>query len=170
MKYADSSVISMRDSLPRETVSRQLSKFIELGGMRQALVLTDRTSAQLKNSGALRLVENEEVSSLILKYWQKITETNGSLERYMIYRNDSRALLFKLWVMPSVYVAGTDNDPVLVKEMKVIDPDPNKWRELTNLMVMCKSITSNALMKDLEEQLEIARTLIRLIRKKYHLK
>jgi hypothetical protein len=64
---------------------------------------TDRTSAQLKNSGALRLIQNEKVTTSILEYWNGIEVSRflqdralGFLNRTIEYRNkllDSRYFL-----------------------------------------------------------------------------
>jgi len=160
----------LRSFNPRDVVSYAFADLIGRSGMRQSLVTSDRTSAQLKNSGSLRLVRNEKVATMILKYWNQIDETNQQLDRYMVYRNASRELVFKLWVLPDVYVAGTDEKEASVKEMRIIDTDPKKWDEMTNLISMGRSITRVNIITDLNKQLDLARQLIFLLKQEYHLR
>jgi hypothetical protein len=87
----------------------------------------------------------------------------------MVYRDASRALAFKIWVLPEIYMAGggkvTDS-----LTLRIIDPDPKKWDELANLMAMMNSITINGHLGNLQKQLNKARELIALIKEEYHLR
>lgn len=171
-------IIRNTDSVLIFLASYKISNYVPLhftsivgrSGMRQVLINTDRTSSQLKNSGAMRLIRNKKVSDLILKYWKQIEETNISLDRYLVYRNASRELVFKLWIIPEVYRAGPLMKEDSIKQLRVIDPDPKKWDEFANLTAMCGEITKATHMKNLSQQLTYAGELIALIREEYHLK
>jgi hypothetical protein len=170
------SVIFYSDSVLTFLASYQISKqipfrfagFIGRAGQRQTLINTDRTSLQLKNSGAMRLIRKKNVSDLILKYWKQIDETNISLERYIVYRNSGRELVFKLWVIPETYRVGHSVPNDSIEHLRVIDQDPKKWDEMANLIAMGSAITRDTHLKNLQQQLTVARELIILIKKEYH--
>ncbi|HUR65780.1 MAG TPA: hypothetical protein VMZ03_05475 [Chitinophagaceae bacterium] len=169
IRFSDSAVIYMREHRPDSFIPFYFASFIGYGGQRQLLNLADRTSSQLKNAGAMRLIRNDAVSDMILKYWSLSNNSMISLDRYMLYRDASRALAFKMWVVPEVYMAGGGN----VKDsitLRVIDQDPKKWDELANLMAMMNSITLNVHAGNLQRQLNTARELMALIKEEYHLK
>ena len=170
IRFSDSVVIYLRDHQPGSSIPFSLTTFVGRGGQRQFLNLTDRTSSQLKHSGAMRLIRNDAISNTILEYWSLINNTMISLDRYMVYRDASRALVFKLWVLPEVYMAGGYQIKDSLIPLRVIDPDPKKWAELTNLMAMMNSITLNGHLGNLQKQLNKARDLIALIKEEYHLK
>lgn len=169
IRYSDSAVIYMREHRPASSLPYHFAAFIGHGGQRQVLNLADRTSSQLKNAGAMRLIRNDAVSDMILRYWSLYTNSMISLDRYMIYRDASRALVFKIWVVPEVYMAGGGNVTDSLT-LRIIDPDPKKWDELTNLMAMMNAITLNGHLRNLQNQLNKARELIALIKDEYNLK
>jgi hypothetical protein len=145
-----------------------MSVLIGKSGQRQNLITTDRTSSQLKNSGAMRLIRNEEVSTLILKYWNHINEVTISLDRYMVYRNAAREVTFRLWVIPEIYTLGSNKPVDSVRSVRIIDSNRQHWDELTNLTMMCGVITKTNVVKNFRTLLETARSLISLIKEKYH--
>ena len=168
-RYSDSVLMFLTSYRISKQVPLRLASLVALAGQRQVLINTDRTSSQLKNSGAMRLIRNKKVSNLIVRYWKQIDETNISLDRYMIYRNSGREIVFKLWLIPDVYYSGLLMKPDSVKYLKVIDDDVKKWDELTNLIAISGNITSVTHLRNLQQQLNMARELIVLIKKEYHL-
>jgi hypothetical protein len=118
----------------------------------------------------MRLIRNKKVSNLIVRYWKEIEESNISLDRYMIYRNASREISFKLWLIPEVYRPGAIANTEPVQELEIIDNDIKKWRELTNLLSIGGQISRLAHSRNLKRQLDTANELITLIRKEYHLR
>jgi hypothetical protein len=169
-RNADSVLIFLASYKISKEIPLRLASLVGLAGMRQVLINTDRTSSQLKNSGAMRLIRSKKVSDLILKYWKQIEETNISLDRYMLYRNASRELAFKLWVIPNVYQSGLLMNQDSIHQLRVIDLDSKKWDEFANLTAMCGEITRTTHLKNVKQQLELARELIMLIKKEYHFK
>jgi hypothetical protein len=168
--YSDSAIMFLLSYKISSEIPARIATLISTGGRRLTLINTDRTSSQLKNSGAMRLIRNKEVANELLRYWKQIDETNISLDRYMIYRDAGREVLFKLWVVPEVYRKGLSMPPDSIKKFRVIDPDPKKWGELTNLVAMGGSIAGSAHMKNLKNQFTLASDLINLVKKEYHLK
>ena len=170
IRYTDSVLVFLSSYKMAKQVPIHLASFIGKAGQRQFLINTDRTSSQLKNSGAMRLIRKKTVSDLILKYWKQIDETNISLDRYMVYRNSSRELVFKLWVLPEVYRSGFLMSPDSIQQLRVVDQDAKKWDELANLTAMSSSITKLSHLVNLQQQLNQARNLIMVIKKEYHFK
>ena len=169
-RYSDSTLYFLASYQIADSIPVRLARIIGTGGARLDLINTDRTSSQLKNSGAMRLVRKRTVSDSILSYWKKIEVTQISIDRYMTYRDEARSLLFKLWVIPNVYTTGLRIPIDSLRSLRVIDRDRNKWDELANLMAISGAIVKNTYMQDLKNQLSSARELIALIRKEYKTK
>ena len=53
--------------------------------------------------------------------------------------------------------------------LKIIDPDPKQWDELTNLIGASGLIVSTGHLRNLNNQIKMAVELIALIKKEYHL-
>ena len=168
-RYSDSVLFILTSYKISGIIPVRLANLMGTAGQRLTLINTDRTSSQLKNSGAMRLIRNKKVSNAILQYWKQIDETNISLDRYLVYRNAGRELLFKLWVIPEVYRQGLLMPKDSIQQLRVIDNDPKKWDELTNLIAISGSIARVALMNNLKKQFEMSANLIFLIKKEYHL-
>lgn len=168
-RFSDSVLMFLSTHKITNEVPVHLSTLIGFAGQRLTLINTDRTSSQLKNSGAMRLIRNKRVSNTILKYWKQIEETNISLDRYIKYRDAGRELVFKLWLMPEVYKRGKLMVTDVIQQLKVIDNDPKKWDEFTNLIAISGTIARTTHLNNLKEQLGMASNLIDLIKKEYHL-
>ena len=166
--YSDSVLIFLASNTPSDKILAAFASKVGFAGQRQTLINTDRTSSQLKNSGAMRLISKKNVSDKILQYWKRIEESNISLDRYMIYRDASRQLVFKLWVLPEVYMKGFLMPADSVKDLRVIDQDKKKWDELTNLTAMGGEISRATHSRNLKTQFDTAVELIALIKKEYH--
>jgi|SRR5688572_4956842 len=167
--YSDSVLIFLAAYKISKQVPFRFATFVGKAGQNQFLINTDRTSSQLKNSGAMRLIRKKKVSDFILNYWKQIDVTNISLNRYMVYRNAGRELVFKLWVIPEVYHVDHAADQDSLVELKVIDEDPKKWHEFANLIAMGGTISRKAHVENLKMQLEMAKELILLIKQEYYL-
>lgn len=166
---ADSTVIFLTSYKPSNQVPARLADFITGGGARLFLIGTDRTSSQLKNSGAMRLIRKKNVADSIIQYWKQIDETNISLNRYSIYREAGRVILFKLLVSPSVYNVALQPNQDSVQQLRVIDQDTKKWDELTNLISISGAICRSSILRDYYKQYESAVNLIASIKKEYRL-
>ena len=169
-RYSDSTLLFLTSYKPTSEVPARIANLITIAGQRLTLINTDRTSSQLKNSGSFRMIRNNKVSTAILEYWKQIDETNISLDRYNTYRNAGREIVFKLWIIPDVYRRGLLMAPDSVRQLRVIDTDTKKWDELTNLLAISGSIARTLHFNNLKKQREMAKNLIALINKEYHLK
>jgi hypothetical protein len=169
-RYSDSLIIFFNTLKKSGQAPAHLALLAGKAGQHQILINTDRTSSQLKNSGAMRLIRNKKVSDSILSYWKQIEISNVSLERFMRYRNTGRDLLFKLWIIPQVYISGSGIKADSIQYLRIIDEDPKKWDELANLVAMGGNISRSAHMKNLQQQFEMAKELISIIKEAYHLK
>ena len=176
IQYADSALIFLTSYKPSAEIPFRFSDLIIVAGQRLSLINTDRTSSQLKNSGAMRLIRNSKVVNGILQYWKQIDKTNITLERYLIYRNAGRELSFKLFIVPPVYVHGLGIQQDSIRSLRVIDRDSKKWDELANLIAVSQLVlsgarlTSGSHLNNLNRQYAMAVNLIALIKKEYHLK
>lgn len=163
--YTDSVLLFFKSYRISDRVPKIFANLVGKAGQNQNIINTDRTSSQLKNSGAMRLIRNKKVSNLILQYWKQIDETNTSLNRYLLYRNSGRETAFKLWVIPEIYHVGKED----AEQLKVIDTDSRKWDELMNLMAISGSISRTAHLTNLQKQHDLAKELIATMRKEYNL-
>jgi len=57
-----------------------------------------------------------------------------------------------------------------IKNLDVIDDDPKKWLELTNLIAISRQIAKGEHSTNLHKQYEFALDLITTIKEEYHLK
>ena len=167
--YTDTVLIFLSNNKIEDKLPYRFSFMMRLAGQRLTLINTDRTSSQLKNSGAMRLIRNKKVVDGFLHYWNQIEKTNVTLERYLDYRNAGRELTLKLFMWPEVYRRGLLMKEDSIHYLKVIDSDPKKWDELTNLIGASGLIISTGHLRNLNNQLKIAVDLIALIKKEYHL-
>ena len=169
-RYSDSVLFFLTTYKIAGTIPARLANLVGTAGQRLTIINTDRTSSQLKNSGAMRLIRNNKVSNAILQYWKQIDETNISLDRYLVYRNAGREIVFKLWIIPEVYRQGLLMHKDSIQQLRVIDNDPKKWDEFTNLIAISGAIARSAHMNNLKKQFDMSANLIFLIKEEYHLK
>ena len=167
--YSDSVLVFLSTYKISNSLPIDFTRMVGLGGQRMNLISTDRTSSQLKNAGGMRLIRNKKVSDAILFYWKQINETAISLDRYMVYRDASRSLIFKLWIIPDVYRKGSSMPLDSIKSVRVIDMDSKKWDEFSNLTAIMGQIARQAHAINLRQQLSMAKELIDTIKKEYHL-
>lgn len=168
--YSDSTLIFLSSYKISKEIPEHLSYLVGIAGQNQSLINNDRTASQLKNSGGMRLIQKSTVSDAILYYWEQVERTKITLERYKIYRNASRELSFKLWVIPEVYISNNFSNTNGPQMLKVLDTDSKKWGELANLIAMNGFISKQSHLNNLNKQLRFATELINLIKNEYHLK
>ena len=98
-----------------------------LGNLR--LSLNERTSAQLKNSGSMRLIENQEISNKISEYWElsEVTKNIGSTteELKLRAREKSYAMFDQKYYID--VTAGT-----VSKDARLMTTDKNYLTEYSN--------------------------------------
>jgi hypothetical protein len=168
--YTDSVLFFLSTLKINDQIPARFAGLMRIAGQRLSLINTDRTSSQLKNSGAMRLIRDKKVVDAILRYWNQIEKTNLTLERYLVYRNAGRELSFRLFMWTEVYRRLNPMKKDTIQYLKVIDKDPKKWDELMNIISGSGLIVSSGHINNLKKQLELAINLIDLIKKEYHLK
>ena len=168
--YTDSVLFFLSTQKITDQIPVRFANLMRVAGQRLSLINTDRTSSQLKNSGAMRLIRNKKVVDAILLYWNQIEKTNITLERYLVYRNAGRELSFKLFIWSEVYRRLNPMKEDSIQYLKVIDKDPKKWDELMNIIGGSGLTVSSGYINNLKKQLDLAIKLIDLIKKEYHLK
>jgi hypothetical protein len=131
----------------------------------------ERTSSQLKNSGAMRLIRNKRTSDTILRYWQDVNVSNKISDR-LDFIASGRAELFARLFHNKYYIRG-DGPLAPVTGIKdnalLISNDPALLAEYSNFTYFRKGVLNNYLsvMKITRDR---ALRLMEIIRKEYHLK
>jgi len=132
---------------------------------------TDRTSSQLKNSGAMRLVRKKRVADGIVNYWSNCQTTIFLQERYLIFLN--KAGDFRNKILDSRYFFDADYEleifPVKDNPVLLYD-DPRMLSEYANLVFLVQQIQRQAIRNNYTLQLQNAVDLINVIKEEYHLK
>ena len=167
--YTDSVLIFLSEQKISDRIPVGFATLMRLAGQRLTLINNDRTSSQLKNSGAMRLIRNKKVVDGIMRYWNQVEKTNITLERYLVYRDKGRELSFKLFMWPEVYRRINHMSGDSLQYVKVIDNDPTKWDELMNVIGGSGLIVSSGHSRNLNNQLKMATDLVTLIKKEYQL-
>jgi hypothetical protein len=166
LSYNDSLLLFMY----REKIGSEIPiHFINLDSqalVRLQIVFTDRTASQLKNSGNMRLIREQEVVDMILKYWRQQERTLTTLERYIIYRNQARSFATQLFAFYEhlMHSRGLTTEPP--QKIRVINSSPALWTQYANIVSQCGVVLPSHLI-NLERQLALARELMQLIRKEY---
>jgi hypothetical protein len=167
-KFSDSAIAFLNSYKPASTIPAYFGNQLIAAQQRLRLINTDRTSTQLKNSGGMRLIRNKKVVDHILAYWKQVEESQSSLDRYLDIRNAGRDLTFKLF---KIAISYADSVPVKnTTNLDVIDEDPKKWYELTNLISVSRQIAKGEYSNNLQKQYDSALELIRTIKEEYNLK
>jgi len=167
-RFSDSAIGFLNSYKPAAAIPAYFGNQLIAAQQRLRLINTDRTSTQLKNSGGMRLIRNRKVIDQILAYWKQVEESQGSLDRYLVIRNAGRDLTFKLF---RTNISYSDSVPIKdITNLDVIDDDPKKWFELTNLIAISRQIVKGEHSTNLYKQYELALELIKTIKEEYHLK
>ena len=134
------------------------------------VVLTDRTSAQLKNSGGMRLITNKKVIDGIVDYWagvEAITKIENFLQTMrMQAREKSYLIFYNKYYSETSTISGRsilDNPHLMTKELTPLTEFSNRLAHVKNLM-------KGTYTRVLKTQITKADSLIKVINKEYHLK
>jgi len=128
----------------------------------------DRTITQLKNSGNMRIIRNQKVNDGIIHYWNQIEKVNQAHDRHAAYRTKGRDMETKIFNTAELYLK--NHSPVDVNNsIRLINPDPLLVKEYANV-VAAAGVMLRSIQNLIQIQLNIAKELISLIKKEYHLK
>lgn len=119
---------------------------------------TDRTTVQLKNAGAMRLIRNNETVNGIVNYWSELDNTKSISVLMEEYKVKARELSYTIFDQRFYQ---NQIQPTLMggSEMKLI--------EFANRLSHIKNLNANRYITALNSQLEIAKKLIETIKKNY---
>jgi hypothetical protein len=136
-------------------------------------IYTDRTMQQLKNSGAMRLISKQSVATRILDYdseMKHLMNTSQPIIQYLVL-HELMPLCYKILDLKGITNAFQHKSIAqLRRENKtyLVDKDRSKLVEFSNYLLSYKA-TCSALTDDEIKLKKKATTLIKLLKKEYHL-
>lgn len=137
------------------------------------IYFTEKTAAQLKNSGSMRLISHPEVSDSITLYWQGIEDVKFTDANHENYRRAVRQLSFKIFnytfYKPYDNTKGTEV-MFTVDHPQLTVKDPLLLKEYGSEVSLIASNMQTYYLPAIEKQRQMAVKLIALIQKVYHLK
>ena len=171
-KYIDSAILLYAvEKKPTPGQIAEIGRISDRGLPSNIILFTDRTSAQLKNSGGMRLIRNNSVADSITRYWNRIERVNEVIARTESYRLDTRKLGNKIFgSRPGFYVRRYLDSTLLIDTARLLDDSPILLGEYINNVVLLNVINRFDYKLRLTEQLRLAENLISIIKKEYHLK
>ena len=128
----------------------------------------DRTSLQLKNSGAMRLIRKEAVADGIIDYWGQIVDlerTNELMDEYKMKARDQSYGIF----YGHYYSYASGITTVNEARPKLMTTDLLRLSEYANRLLHIKSLIAYRYIPYVKVQQEFGRKLISLIKKEYDL-
>ena len=128
--------------------------------------LSERTSAQLKNAGVMRLIESRELSNKISEYWVKsenLKEYNTFVDDLKFKAREKSYSIFdqKYYTDVSKGIVA-DNAQLLSKDAFTLAEYANRLNHINNSM-------KNVLMPNIERQYKRAVELLSILKKEYKL-
>ena len=129
--------------------------------------LSERTSAQLKNAGGMRLIESQELSNKISEYWVK----SENLKEYNIFVDD---LKFKARersysIFDQKYYTNV-NKGIVADNAQLLTKDAFTLTEYSNRLNHINNSMKNVLMPSIDMHYKRAAELLTLLKKEYKLK
>jgi hypothetical protein len=127
---------------------------------------TDRTTVQLKNSGAMRLIRNEETVGGIVDYWslaENVKAISEGLDDYRIKARDRSYSIFN----QKYYSNGGVGSLKANDEMKLMTNDAFLLTEFANRLSHIKGLALNRYVQAIELQTVKAKKLIETIKEHY---
>lgn len=137
------------------------------------IYFTDKTAAQLKNSGAMRLINNTQVSDSITLYWQGIDDVNFTNTNYENYRRELRQLSFRIfnYTLYKPYNNTSASDVEFVTDNpQLVTKDASLLKEYGSGVSLIANNIFIYYLPAIKKQKQMAVNLITLLKEKYHLK
>lgn len=135
-----------------------------------SVILTDRTTTQLKNAGGMRLITKKKVVEGIVSYWsglEALIKIEDGLQTMKMQAREKSYAIFHSKYYADSSVNGkrevADNAVLMTKE-------PNQLIEFANRLSHVKNLLKGTYMKSLKQQAVLADSMIQVISKEYHLK
>ena len=129
--------------------------------------LSERTSAQLKNAGGMRLVANQELSNKISEYWVKsenLKENNTFVDDLKFKAREKSYSIFnqKYYIDVSKAIVA-DNAQLMMKDDLILAEYANRLNHINNSM-------KNVLLPSIDKHYKRAVELLSILKKEYKLK
>lgn len=167
-RKSDSLIMYLYKNSPSNFVSEQFItlSFGALG--RLDVIFSEVTAMQLKNSGNMRLIRNQDIIRKISVYWRDQEKTKIIQERILLYRNRAREKEEKLFARSQnllIFNGVVNKDD---RGIRVINREPALWSEYANVVYDATNTTQNMIIQ-LETQLLMANELISMLKNEYKL-
>lgn len=132
------------------------------------LVFNDRTSSQLKGTGAMRLVRDTAIAGALLRYWnnqERLEEVRG---RFEAIRMEHRKVGWRAfnWYQP-VFARFRPTDSLIVNDQPPPIVDPSLVGEFVNTTSSLYNLGSFMFLPQLQEELTLTSQIRRMIRQTY---
>ena len=134
-----------------------------------ALNLTNRTSAQLKNAGGMRLIRNHKVSDLISEYWNQETELNNIYDNYEGFRKNTREVSFRIFNYKYFEKIDMNRQNSGETKQSLLDDNPKILIEYANHIATMRGILIVFFLPAMQEHMKTSSELVRVINNYYHL-
>jgi len=131
------------------------------------IIFNDRTSSQLKSSGAMRLVRHQTISDSILQYWNNQIAITQIHDRFEELRLEQRKVGFKTFSWFKVFFWGYAGSDIVngIPSKAVINPA--NVTEFLNVTSTLFNSASTQYVPMLQKQLNLATGLIGQIEREY---
>jgi hypothetical protein len=135
-----------------------------------SIILTDRTSVQLKNSGGMRLITGKKIIDAIIDYWagvDQLAKFESAAQELRLHAREKSYFIFDQRYYADSLINGkreiSDQAQLMTKENVVLTEFANRLAHIKNLFKGPYTIL-------LKNQKAKADTLITIIDEEYHLK
>ncbi len=152
-------------------VVREMYKVVPRCSQFVDLNIEDRTMSQLKNSGNLRLIRNKAVTDSLAAYWKVLNSlSNTILPGYEKVRTEAKNIFFGLFNF-SYYESFNPHWPLISDHPPLLlSSDKQQFIKLANYISNLRSQIGGPIKGAIIDAREKADSLIKLIKKEYHLK
>ncbi len=134
------------------------------------LILTDRTSTQLKNAGGMRLITKKKVVEGIVNYWSRLETIKDMEDGLKTMRMQAREKSYSIFNSKYYGDSSINGKRNVADDAALMTKDANQLIEFANRLGHLKNLLRGSFMKTLKEQVAFADSLIQLIDKEYNLK
>jgi hypothetical protein len=128
--------------------------------------LSERTSAQLKNAGVMRLIESQELSNKISEYWVKsenLKEYNTFVDELKFKARERSYSIFDQKYYTNV------TKGIVAENAQLLSKDAFTLAEYANRLNHINNSMKNVLMPNIERQYKRAVELLSILKKEYKL-
>ena len=140
------------------------SQFVDLN-------IEDRTMSQLKNSGNLRLIRNKAVTDSLAVYWKVLNSLNNTvLPGYEKVRTEVKNISFGLFSFNYYERFNPYGSFISGISPMLLSADKQQFIKLANYISNLRTQVGGPINGAINDAREKANSLIKLIKKEYHLK